>query len=72
MMFSTILFAILLFVISYAQFSAVMEMLRAIFEGRESAGNYSIFTILIATMWDAIICVVAFIEAFSNEVNIFL
>jgi hypothetical protein len=33
-MLSTIIFAVLLFIISYMQFSAVMEMLRGMFEGR--------------------------------------
>ncbi len=71
-MFSTIIFAILLFVISYMQFSAIMEMLKSIFQGRESASNYSIITVLVATMWDAVICVVAFIEAFRNEESLIL
>lgn len=47
-------------------------MLRAIFEGRESAGSYSLITVLVATMWDAVICVVAFIEAFRNEESLIL
>lgn len=49
-----------------------MEMLRAIFEGRESAESYSIVTILGATMWDAVVCVVAFVEAFGNEESLIL
>lgn len=71
-MISTIIFAAILFIISYMEFSAVMDMLRAMFEGRESPESYSIVTILAATMWDAVICVVAFIEAFGNEVDFWL
>lgn len=42
-------------------------MLKNMFEGRESAESYSIATVLIATLWDAAICVISFIEAFANE-----
>jgi hypothetical protein len=49
-----------------------MEMLKAILENRESAGNYSVITVLMAAMWDAVICVVAFIEAFRNEESLIL
>jgi hypothetical protein len=44
-----------------------MEILRAIIERRDAAGNYSIITVLMAAMWDAVICFMAFIEAFRNE-----
>lgn len=43
-------------------------MIRGIFEGSEDPSNYSIVTMLIASMWDAVICVVAFALAFENEV----
>ena len=66
-MLSTITFAVLLFFISYIQFSAIMDMLRGIFEGRGNSANYSIITVLAVTMWDAVLCIVAFVQAFHNE-----
>lgn len=49
-----------------------MEILRAIVERRDAAGNYSIITVLMAAMWDAVICFIAFIEAFRNEESLIL
>lgn len=63
----SIIFAVLLFVISYLQFSAIMEILRSVIEGNESASHYSFLTVMIATMWDAVLCIVAFVCAFDNE-----
>ena len=71
-MLSTIIFAILLFLISYIQFSAIMDMLKALFDGRDSPHNYSMLTIFASTMWDAVLCIIAFVQAFQNEENLIL
>jgi hypothetical protein len=43
-----------------------MEILRAIVERRDAAGNYSVISVLMAAMWDVVICFISFIEAFRN------
>lgn len=65
-MLPTIIFALVLFTISYMQFSAIMSILKSILEGEDQSINYSIITAIIAMMWDAALCLVAFIEAFRN------
>ena len=66
------MFAIAIFIISFTEFSAVMSILKSIFDGHESANNYSILTILIATMWDTALCVYSFFQAFENEGNLIM
>jgi hypothetical protein len=67
-----ITFAVLLFGISYLEFTAIMEMLRSVIEGRENPSTFSFSTMLFATMWDSVICIVAFVCAFDNEENLIL
>ena len=68
----SITFAIMLFFVSYLQFSAIMEILKKIIEGDESPSRYSFFTIMITTMWDAVLCIVSFVFAFDNEENLIM
>lgn len=70
--FSVIIFAIILFIISFSEFAGIMDMLRRIFDGREGSGNYSMLTILMATMWDAALCITTFIEAFQSDESLIL
>ena len=60
------------FVISYFTFNAVLKILRLVIEGSESAERYSLVSVLVATLWDSILCLVCFIQAFANEVSDFL
>lgn len=68
-MSGTILFALILFLISYSEFTACLEIIKKIIEGEENPTNYSFITLVMAMMWDAALCLTAFIEAFQNEVN---
>jgi len=47
-------------------------MIKAVLEGSEDPSNYSVLTMLMATSWDAVVCVIAFVSAFKNEVNCYL
>lgn len=49
-----------------------MELLQNIIEDGSSASVYSLVTIIIATMWDSIMCIIAFVCAFENEENLIL
>ena len=66
------MFAVMIFIISFTEFSAIMSILKSIFDGHESANNYSILTVLIATMWDTALCVYSFFQAFENEANLIM
>lgn len=63
-----LIFAGVMFIVSYLPFSAVMRILRDIYEERDRASSYSLATLTITTMWDAVLCIVAFIYAFKDQV----
>lgn len=71
-MLTTIIFALFLIALSLFQFSAIIQMIKAVLEGSEDPSNYSVLTMLMATSWDAVVCVIAFVSAFKNEVNCYL
>jgi hypothetical protein len=62
----TIFFAFLVFIVSYFTFNSVLQILRHIIEGSESAQKYSLMSVLTGTLWDSILCLVCFIQAFEN------
>jgi hypothetical protein len=47
-----------------------MAIIRRVYDGRENPIHFSLVTITIATMWDAIICMVSFKMAFDDQVLI--
>lgn len=63
------IFAIVIFIVSYTPFIAIMTIIRRVYDGRENPLNFSLITITIATMWDAIICMVSFKMAFDDQVQ---
>jgi hypothetical protein len=69
-MTGTILFALILFLIAYSEFSACLEITKKIIEGEENPVNYSFLTLVLAMVWDAGLCLTAFIQAFQNEVRV--
>ena len=62
------LFAIVLFAVSYFPFVTAMEMLRKFYDLRDNPLHYSLFTMIVATMWDTVVCMLAFKMAFSDQV----
>ena len=48
---------------------ALLSILQDISEGRDFAENYSFITICALSMWDTVVCLVALVFAFSNQVN---
>lgn len=68
-MINTIVFAIVLTIVSYGPFFALLSILQDISEGRDFAENYSFITICALSMWDTVVCLVALVFAFSNQVN---
>jgi hypothetical protein len=63
-----LLFAVVMFLVSVGPFSALMEMLRNLYEVRDNAQNYSLMTVCLSCMWDCTLCVVAFVFAFRDQV----
>lgn len=61
-------FAVVMFLVSVGPFSALMEMLRNLYELRDNAQNYSLATVCLSCMWDCTLCVVAFVFAFRDQV----
>lgn len=64
----TVLFAAVLFLISYVPFTGLARVLGGLHSGEDSVKNYSLGTACLASMWDAVICMVTFIFAFSDQV----
>lgn len=64
----SVIFAIVMFAISFFPFTALIEIISRISDGSDSAGNYSLITICITSMWDTVICLVALVFAFSSQV----
>ena len=63
----TMLFAVVLFIVSYLPFDGIMKMIRAIVDLHDSPRNYSLLTIVMTSMWDTVLCLVAFIYAFKDQ-----
>lgn len=66
------IFAVVAFVVSYTPFVGVMAMLRGIYEGSVNPVNLSLCTVTVGTMWDAIVCMLSFKLAFSDQVSLFI
>lgn len=64
----TVVFAAVLFLISYVPFTGLARVLGGLHSGEDSVKNYSLGTACLASMWDAVICMVTFIFAFSDQV----
>jgi hypothetical protein len=62
------IFAVVMFVASYCPFSASMTILRNLYDLNDNSKNYSLTTICLTTMWDTVLCLVAFIFAFKDQV----
>ena len=65
-MSGTILFALIMFLIAYSEFSACLEIIKKFIDGEDNPINYSFGTLVMTMMWDAALCLTAFIEAFKN------
>lgn len=63
----TMIFAGVLFIVAFSSFSAIMKILRDLYELRDNPRNYSLVTICMTCMWDATLCIVAFMYAFSDQ-----
>lgn len=62
------LFAVVTFIVSYMPFVGVVSMLRGIYDGSVNPFNLSLWTATMSTMWDAIVCILAFKMAFEDQV----
>lgn len=71
-MLKMMIFAAIMFVASYAPFSSIMNILKTLYDARDNASNYSLITICVTSMWDAVLCLVAFIYAFKDQVRLLL
>jgi Trk-type K+ transport system membrane component len=61
------IFAAILFIVSFSSFSSLMKILRDLYDLHDNPRNYSLVTICLTCMWDAALCIVAFIYAFSDQ-----
>lgn len=66
------MFAVVAFLVSYIPFVGVVSMLRGIYNGNVNPLNLSLWTVTLSTMWDAIVCILAFKLAFEDQVNILI
>jgi hypothetical protein len=66
------IFAAVMFVASYAPFSSIMSILKSLYDARDNSSNYSLITVCVTSMWDAVLCLVAFIYAFKDQVRVLL
>lgn len=64
-----LILAALLFIIAVVEFSAILAIYKDIMDGVESAGIYSVATMLVCTLWDASMSIFSFSEAFSSDVS---
>jgi hypothetical protein len=61
-------FAVVTFVVSYMPFVGVLSMLKGIYNGSINPLNISLWTVTMSTMWDSVVCVLAFKLAFEDQV----
>jgi hypothetical protein len=62
-----IIFAVLIFVVSYTPFTAALHLLKNMLEGRDNPLHHSLITMTIATMWDTVLCLLSFKVAFADQ-----
>lgn len=58
--------------VSYIPFIAALDLLKKFYEGNTNPLHYSLFTITVATMWDAVMSMVAFKMAFTDQESLVL
>jgi hypothetical protein len=66
------IFAAVLFVVSFSAFSSIMTILKNLYDLHDNSRNYSLITICLTCMWDATLCIIAFIYAFSDQESLML
>jgi hypothetical protein len=71
-MLKIMFFAAVMIIASYAPFSSIMTILKGLYDARDSPRNYSLITICLTSMWDAVLCLVSFTYAFKDQVYLFL
>lgn len=65
-------FAAVLFVVAFSAFSAIMTILKSVYELQDNPRRYSLVTICLTCMWDAALCIISFIYAFSDQESLML
>jgi hypothetical protein len=58
--------------VSYIPFIAALDLLRKFYEGTANPLHYSLTTVTVATMWDTVLCMVAFKMAFTDQESLVL
>ena len=66
------LFAGVLFIVSFSSFTSIMSILKSLYELHDNARRYSFITICATCMWDSALCIIAFIYAFSDQESLML
>jgi hypothetical protein len=65
-------FAGVLFIVSFSGFTSIMGILKNVYELHDNPRHYSLVTICLTCMWDAALCVIAFVYAFSDQESLML
>ncbi len=71
-MLRIMIFAGVLFVVSFSGFTSIMGILKNVYELHDNPRNYSLLTVCMTCMWDAALCIIAFVYAFSDQESLML
>jgi hypothetical protein len=63
-----IIFAVVMMLVAYLPFSATMRILKSLYDGTENPKHYSLLTVCVTSMWDTVLCLIAFVYAFEDQV----